>query len=82
MLAGRWRQSELRRGYRLARSVRLVLREKVGRDEGRGRKSLGFTVCVARGHAEPFDVASDIAPRIDSSTIAPPPQVGAGVKAG
>jgi len=68
--------------YRLARSVRLVLREKVGRDDGSGRKSFGFAVCGTRGHAEPLDVAADVVLPIESSAIAPPPHAGAGVKAG
>jgi hypothetical protein len=68
--------------YRLARSVRLVLREKVGRDEGRGRKNLGFMDCGTRGHAEPLEVPADVVPHIESCAIEPPPHAGAGVRAG
>jgi hypothetical protein len=41
------------------------LRENVGGDDGRGRRILGFTVCETLGHAEPLDVAADVAPRIE-----------------
>ena len=43
----------------------MVFWENVGRDDGRGRKSLGFAVCETRGHAAPFDVAPDGVPRIE-----------------
>ena len=43
----------------------MVFWEKVGRDDGRGRKILGFTVCETLGHAEPLDVAPDVVPRIE-----------------
>ena len=49
--------------------MRLVLREKEGRDDGRGRKSLGFALCETRGHAESieaaFRVALDFEPAVE-----------------
>jgi hypothetical protein len=50
--------------YSRARSVRLVLREKVGRDDGRGRDSLGFALWEMRGHAESID-ALDVIPEVE-----------------
>ena len=43
----------------------MVFWENVGRDDGRGRKSLGFAVCETRGHAAPFDVPPDAVFRIE-----------------
>jgi len=47
----------------------LVFWENVGRDDGRGRKILGFTVCETPGHAEPLDVAPDAVPRIEGDAV-------------
>ena len=52
--------------YRRARSVRLVLRENVGRGDGRGREILGFAFWEMCGHAEPsIHVAPQVLPDVE-----------------